>query len=123
MRDDFILTEPVDQRLEFAIDLFDSQRAIVFNGVVFRRSSNGHVQCESISQWDLASLTDSVARNEIQRAKDTFDHLCTSSKRFSALVDKSEIRYSLIEDYGTGSVEICREAGEQLVWTPGIKRV
>lgn len=120
MRDLLILTELNGERLNLALDLFTRGQSFIFNAVVFNRDSTGCVNCMAISQWNSDNLTEELAQNGITRAKDTYAHLRNSCNRFGALTRNAMTRYSLIDDYGMGCIEVCHEEDGKIVWSPGV---
>lgn len=121
MKDDLYITEPNGPRFELAIERASEGFPFIFDRVAFRLN-NQRVDCAVHSTWDMASLTDERAFNDLAHAKNAFSYLKSASSEFAATVDGKPVHYSVIEDYGTGCVTLCRLVDGELQWANGITR-
>jgi len=73
------------------------------------------LSCSAVSQWQHENLTDDRALAELRRAQQTYEMLVAQSDAYSRAVDGMPVRYSVIENYGMGTVELCHLDGDNLV--------
>jgi hypothetical protein len=121
MKDDLYITEPNGPRFELAIERASAGFPFIFDRVAFRLD-NDCVDCAVQSSWDMASLTDELAYDDFDHAKSALSYLRSESVEFASMVEGKPIHYSLIEDYGTGCVTLCRLIDGELQWAEGIAR-
>ena len=69
-----------------------------------------------MSEHAIPDVDPDRALAEILRAQDVYEHLRSSSTQFAGIVDQFTPRFSLVFDYGTGAVEICRLQNGKLIW-------
>ena len=68
---------------------------------------DGTLSCSAISQWQPENLTHDRALAELRRAQQTHETLLAESDVYNRAVDGMPVRYSVIENYGMGTVELC----------------
>jgi hypothetical protein len=105
---------PADPRLATGIELLSRGGGFRINAVEFI-SVNGTLSCSAVSQWQPENLTDDCALAELRRAQETHETLLAQSDAYSRAVAGMSVRYSVIENYAKGTVELCHLDGENLV--------
>ena len=95
-----------DSRLATGIELLYDGGGFRMNRVEFTLS-NDILSCAAVSEWQPENLTDDRALAEINRAQYTHTRLAEQSADYLTAIADAEIRYSVIYNYGMGSVELC----------------
>jgi len=106
-----------DKRFEVALELFSEGNRFNFNDVSFyinKKTKNLNV--DVISKWQFQNLNEQRALEEIERGKNTCDYLIANSKKFAELIKAYKLRFSVIEDDGKCSFEVCYWSNNKLVW-------
>lgn len=106
-----------DQRFDTALELLQQGRSVDFSDVHFYLDKEKKLlEVRSVSGWQIENLTGQRALEEIARGEKTYDYLITNNKRFAEIVKSYKLRFSVIEDSGNGSAEICYLSDSKLVW-------
>ena len=106
-----------DKRFNVSLELFFEGQYFNFNDVSFHLNKEAEtLDIYVVSKWQLDNLTEQRAWEEIKRGENTYDYLVASSKEFAELVKPYKLRFSVIEDYGNGSFEVCYLSNNKLVW-------
>ena len=121
MNDELNITECRGPRFELAVDQAHRGASLTLDRVSVRLVEN-HVECAVTSTWKLSDLTDQRAWDNFEHAKRVFHRLSTESETFARMVEGKSIQYSIIFDYHTGCVEVCRLTDGTLNWADGSER-
>ena len=106
-----------DQRFVDALGFFQEGKTLEFEDTVFVLDVDRvvlsvlKVTTRSIGEFDVENAT-----VEIERAISAHSYLCRSSSEFARITGGYDVRFTLVSDYGMGSVEICHLEGRTLVW-------
>jgi hypothetical protein len=103
-------------RFEVGLSYLREGGGLRFNRVEFV-IDNHTLHCRIITQWQIDSLTEATARAELGHANAVFHQLQTDSSEFGQLARRHTVRYSIVSDYGSGAVEVCRLDGDTIAWT------
>ena len=103
-----------DSRLTTGVELLSDGGGFRMNRVEFTLANNV-LSCAAVSEWQPENLTDDRARDEINRAQYTHTRLAEQSTDYQTAIADAEIRYSVIYNYGMGSVELCHLDNGHLV--------
>ena len=105
-----------DKRFEVALEIFSEGKNFNFNDILFRRNKeNKTIEIGAISKWQLQNLNEQRALEEIERGRKTYDYLIANSKEFAELIKTYKLRFSVIEDDGKCSFEVCYLSNSELV--------
>ena len=121
MNNELNITEFRGPRFELAVEQANRGASLNFDRVSVRLVEN-HVECAVNSQWKPSNLTDQRAWEDFEHAKHTFQRLSSESETFARMVEGRLTEYSIIFDYGTGCVELCRLTDGMLNWADGLER-
>jgi len=80
---------------------------------------DGHLEVSVASQWLPENVTEQTVRADFEHGRQIFDHIASISDEFRARVALLPQRWSVVDDYGNGSVALCYLEGDQLIWAPG----
>jgi hypothetical protein len=84
--------------------------------VEFVITENRNLECRIITQWSIESLNNELAYKEFEIGKAIYNELQAVSEDFSQIAHHYDIRYTIISDYGSGTVEVCRLEEHEIVW-------
>lgn len=106
-----------NNRFRIAIDLMsEGVSDLVFNNVSFALNrDSGKLEVRSFTRWK-AKVTEETAFVDLHRGIAAYEHLIQKSLPFAGAVKGFPPRFSLIEDYGSGTVELCYLAGDNIIW-------
>ena len=121
MNDELNITECRGPRFELAVEQAPRGASLTLDRVSVRLAEN-HVECAVSSQWTPSNLTDKHAWEDFEHAKRIFQRLNSESETFARMVEGKSIQYSIIFDYHTGCVELCRLTDGILNWADGVER-
>ena len=121
MNDELNITECRGPRFELAVEQAQRGASLTLDRVSVRLAEN-HVECAVSSQWNPSNLTDQRAWEDFEHAKRIFQRLNSESETFARMVEGKSIQYSIIFDYHTGCVELCRLTDGILNWADGVER-
>src|SRR6187399_3242530 len=111
------VTEFSGSRFSTALELMSEGRTMAYENILFFLNKNREiVDVSVVTQWQVSNLSDSRALEEIERAVAVFESLVESSSAFRSTIDGCKPRYSLIDDYGMGCIELCHLDNGRLVW-------
>jgi len=106
-----------DKRFEIALKLFLENHSLNFNDVDFYLDKKNKIlEIRVVSQWLIENLNEQKVLTEIDRGKETYNYLVDYSKEFFEIVKNYQSRFSLINDYGSGTVEVCYLLNDKLIW-------
>jgi len=106
-----------DRRFEVALQIMqEGSSDLVYNNVSFSLDKETHVLWVGSLTSGSQRPSERSARLAIQRGIDTYHHLVTNSLEFLKAVKCCPPRFSLIEDYGMGSVELCHLENDRIIW-------
>jgi len=106
-----------NSRFGISVDLMsDGVSDLVFNNVSFalNRDSN-ELEVRSFTTWK-ANVTDATAFVDLRRGIAAYEHLIQKSLLFAGAVQGFSPRFSLVDDYGSGTVELCYLVDDRIVW-------
>jgi hypothetical protein len=105
------------KRFEIALEQLRSGDEFQFDGVSFwADTENSKLNISTTSNWRAENLDDAKALSEIRRAESIFKYLLESSEEFAEAVANLEPRFSVYDDYGMGTIELCHLSGSHIVW-------
>lgn len=112
--------EPHGPRFELALDRLRDGNAFSFDGVSFWLALDGYLEVSVESSWRIENTTEQTALADLQRAVNLVNDLVAKSSPFAAVTKAYPQRFILINDYGMGSVELCRLVNGKIVWAKGM---
>ena len=106
------------QRFDVALDLLqEGSSPLEFSGVNFSLDRENQIlRVYVLTQWLVENLNEHRAIAEIEKGKDAYDYLIRNSDHFGRIVKGFQPQFSLVNDYGSGSMEICYLSADKLVW-------
>jgi hypothetical protein len=106
-----------NNRFEVALELFEEGQSFNFSDVDFYLDKENKIlEVRILTNWELGNLTEQIALDEIQNGEKVLNYLLSQSLQFGEIVQNYQPRFSLIQDYGNGTAEICYLTNEKLVW-------
>src|SRR5262245_43058145 len=115
MRDVCRLDDPSGPRLDIALDQLKKGMGFAFRDVWFRMDGT-YLRCEAVDQSLRPLRDDARALALIDCAKVALGELKQVSSEFRALTKDSSVTYSVIHDYGMGTLLECELVEGTLVW-------
>ena len=112
--------EPQGPRFELALERLRDGDAFSFDGVSFWLAQDGCLEVSVVSSWRIENTTEQTALVDVKRAMKLVGDLVAKSSSFAAIAKAHPQRFTLIHDYGTGSVELCRLVDGAIIWAKGI---
>ncbi|HEX8098891.1 MAG TPA: hypothetical protein VF660_01665, partial [Actinomycetota bacterium] len=106
-------SETSGPRWDLALDLLQRGQAFSLGRVTFRRIDEATVEAAVASAW--RQVTEERAREALHEARTWVENLLASDEPFRRTVGESSVEYVLVDDYDTGSVELCRLLGDEVV--------
>lgn len=107
-------------RFRLAIERLYEGFSFEFDGISFWLSSptpGSVLEVRVQSTWRVENVTEQTALSDFNIAEKVVNELANKSIEFAEMLKNHPAQYVLIDDYGTGAVEICRLTGDGLVWT------
>jgi hypothetical protein len=101
------LESPDDPRFPPALELLREGRAIGYRGVSISLDAAA-LRCCTEASWRPDTLTEDQALADFAQMQQTVDQLRTERPDFAAATRGRPVLFSLVNDYGTGAVELCR---------------
>jgi hypothetical protein len=105
------VTDATPNRIKVAMERFLEGHSVVFDRVAFFHGPDALLHVSVASQWLPENVTEQTARNDLNHAKQVMMHLAEMSGAFRERVASLAHRYSVVDDYGTGAVELCHLDG------------
>ena len=112
------IEEPDGERFELALDQFERGQFFVFLGCGLG-IVDGALQMRVPSEWEPDSITRERATQELSRAARNLLRLRSESPRFAALTEGLPEQIILLDDYGTGGIELCELNQGVFEWRAG----
>jgi|SRR5687767_273444 len=114
------VTEPHGQLFELALERLRDGDSFNLEGVSFWLAPDGNLEVSVESSRRIENTTEQTALADLQRAMKLVVDLASTSPSFASLARAHPQRFSLIHDYGTGSVELGRLEDGELRWARGM---
>lgn len=111
------LDGPDDPRFPVPLELLFEGRAIGYRGISISLDSAA-VRCCAPASWRPEALTENRALADLDEMQKTIDELRKVRPDFDAAMGAQPTRFSLVDDYGTGVVELCHLAEGRVVGLP-----
>ena len=111
------VTELAGSRFSTALELMREGRMLEFEDTSFALDKDRKIiEISVVTQWQTSNLSETRALGEIERAVGVFEYLIKNSDPFKLTIEGFEPRYSLIDDYGMGCIELCHLDKGKLIW-------
>ena len=107
------------QRFAVALELLCEGQSFSFKGVSFFLNKDSILDVCINSSKEMAQITKDSASRDFEHAVEVFDYLKQNSSEFNRIVENYEPRYALLEDYGTGVVELAKMIEDGIAWNYG----
>jgi len=114
------VTEVDDSRFDLALERFKEGNPFNFRGIVFSLALDGFLGISVQSSWRMENTTEETALEDFRIAKNLTDTLIKESLAFASQAKNRPRRFILIDDYGTGAVELCRLVENKIQWAKGM---
>jgi len=112
--------EPEGQRWDLALERLRRGEPVILGNVASVQIEWDSVKVVALSRWQAHNVTAARAREDFAEAARVIEGLTASDTRFREIVGGRRVDYELVEDYGKGSVLICRQDREgRLEWAAG----
>jgi hypothetical protein len=109
-------------RYELAVERFAEGASLQFENLILRVTKKDAINCSVAASWELESITEQRARNDLDAASATLDGLLQSAPEIAAVVQDQDIEFELIHDYGNGAVLVAALKEGRLEWASGLPR-
>jgi hypothetical protein len=105
-------------RIKSAIDFLRDKQSVQVGDLRLGINDAGDVQVTGWSNYtDFRNLNRAICLRELQEIKNIFFEMLASSEELRAFVKGKVVEYNLdYDDYGKGSIGICSERNELLLW-------
>lgn len=104
------------KRFEVALELFMKGESITLDNTNFYlNKENKTLEIRKISEWSIQNLNEQRASEQFNKSREIFNQLL-NEKRFTEIIANYSIRFSLIQDNGNSSVEICYLSNNKVIW-------
>lgn len=110
------ISELNGKKFELAIERFKEGNSSNFSNISIIKTKNGDIHCSVISSWLSENVTEKRALKDFIVGHNSLKDLIANSPMLKEMINGKELHYSLIEDYGTGSVELCKLIDDKIVW-------
>jgi hypothetical protein len=107
------------ERFNLAIERFREGNEIIFQDIGFYLNPNGTVECRIQSSWRIENINESRVKEDFTSAEGVYNNLISSSDIFAEIVKSKKLSKVLIDDYGMGAIEICRQENDNIIWAEG----
>jgi hypothetical protein len=108
------LESPDDPRFAPALELLREGHAIGYRGVSISLGAAG-LRCCTQASWRSDALSEERARTDFTGMQETIDELRKNRPDFEAVIQARPVFFSLVDDYGTGAVELCHMSDGKVV--------
>lgn len=109
--------EPNSVRFQLALEQLRVGISIDFGEINFWLSPEDSIlEVRMRSNWNIENVTNETAFSDFEEARRMVAYLEAKDSDFANLLRSHPLRYILINDYGTGIVEICRFMGDKIIW-------
>jgi hypothetical protein len=105
------------QRFHLGLSCLQEGGGLRLGRVEFVITENRNLECRIITQWSIDSLNDELAYAEFEFGKAIFNELQAISVDFNQIAHRFDVRYSIISDYGSGAVAVCRLEEHEIIWS------
>ena len=105
------------RRFADALEFFKGGKTLEVEDTIFVLDPDrGQLSVMKRASRRMESVGDDAASAEISRAIEVYDYLRENSPQFARIIAEFIPRFSVVHDYGTGSVEICHIHDGKLIW-------
>lgn len=111
-----MISELYGKKFELVIERFKEGNSSNFSNIAIIKTENGDIHCSVISSWLSENATEKRALKDFFMGQNSLKDLILNSPMLKEMINGKELHYSLIEDYGTGSVELCKFIDDKIVW-------
>lgn len=116
------VTKTEGSRHELAVERFAAGASLQFENLVLRVTDKDAINCSVASAWELESITEQRARDDLDAAAATLTDLLQSAPEIAAVVQDQDVEFELIHDYGNGAVLVAALKEGRLEWASGLPR-
>ena len=111
------IDEFTGSRFSTALELMAEGRALAFENILFSLTKDSKIaDVAVVTEWQVSNLNDARAMREIEKAVGVFEYLVENNESFRSTTEGYQPRYSLINDYGMGCIELCHLDNGKLIW-------
>ena len=108
-------------RIDSAIEQLRQGIPLDFGGINLSLSRDKEVlEVRVRSSWHSRNVTLATAVSDFREAKRLVSLLAAARRAFAELTTDRVVEFVLINDYGTGMMEICRLHCDRIVWADGL---
>lgn len=115
--------EPHGPRFQLALERLREGDSFSFEGVSFWLAPDGHLKVSVVSSMRIENTREQTALADLHRAMNIVSQLAATNASFASIATAHPQRFSLIHDYGTGSVELAQLVDGKIVWAKGMHDV
>jgi hypothetical protein len=108
------LDGPDDPRFGAALEFLREGHAIGYRGISLSMDASG-LRCCMQASWRSEALTEHRALADFAGMQQTLEELRETRTDFATVTRARPVRFSLVDDYGTGVVELCHLADGTVV--------
>jgi hypothetical protein len=114
--------EQVYSRIDLALERLAECKSFDFGPLTLHVSKDDNKLVANVSSsWILENVTTERALADLEEAKQFVESLGSENAEFAGLLETHPLQFVLVDDYGTGKVEIGRLVEGELVWAKGFK--
>jgi hypothetical protein len=110
------MVETKGHSYEVAMDCLRRGGAVLYDGITVGVRAGAEMACIAAASWPVADLDDVRVSQDVERVKAVFETLTRLSPELAALSADKKLSVSLVSEYGTKGIEICRVGEEGINW-------
>lgn len=107
----------LQQRIRNALIIITDNKPFKVGDLIFNSKDDNHIEVIGLTVKNtIESLTNEFVLIELQEIKTLFSKMVNISIDLESFIKNRQIKYSLIFNYGMGSLEICSETNGIVEW-------
>ncbi len=107
----------LQHRIKNALIIIAENKPFKVGDLIFNSKNENHIEISGFTLRNaIESLNNENALRELEEIKSLFLKMVNFSSELQSFIKDREIEYSLIFDYGMGSLKICSECNGQIEW-------
>jgi hypothetical protein len=100
-------------RLDLAIEQLQGGVGFVFDDVWFRKDATT-LNVEALAS--VSEVTQEIADQLIRHGRESLERVRAASPNFDKLAGGLTTSFAVIDDYGMGTIVVCRLVGDRVMW-------
>ena len=107
----------LQQRIKNALIIISENKPFKVGDLIFNSKDDNHIEIIGLTVKNtIESLKTEFVLEELEEIKMLFLKMVNISTELQSFIQNRQIKYSLIYEYGMGSLEICSESNGIVEW-------